>query len=203
MPSQPLQYNISDWHQLSDAKSNNSRDLSISVSDIIQDARLTGLRIQLNHTQFGVLFACVLNAQGSMVTEFNENLVVEFTTEQILAELKKYGFLITFEPRAHLPGNQIQYLMTLKGLGYDKLRIMNVYKYNIQGTKQFQWYVIAFNIHDENWLDNGYSISETEFMKALKDGRCINISAISKTQRWSWSWLDYVANIDDILEDNA
>lgn len=203
MSSQPLRYNISDWHQLSDTKSNNSRDLHISVTDIIQDARLTGLRIQLHHKSFGVLFACVLNAQGSMVTEFNDNLVVEFTAEQILAELRKYGYLITFEPRAHLPGNQLQYLMTLKRLGYDKLRIMQVYTYDITGTRQFQWYVIAFNIHDENWLNNGYSIPEKEFLDALKAGKCVNISAISKTQRWSWSWLDYVANIDDILEDNA
>lgn len=202
MSSQPLQYNISDWHQLSDAKSNNSRDLKICVSDIIQDNRLTGTRIQLNHTHFGVLFACVLKAQGTMVTEFNDNLVVEFTTQQILAELKKYGFLITYNPRAHLPGNQLEYLMSLHKLGYQKLRIMNVYKY-VNGVKQFQWYVIAFNIDDANWLNNGYAISETEFMNALRDGKCVNISAISKTNRWSWSWLDYVANIEDILEDNA
>ena len=202
MPTQPLQYNISDWHQLSGAMSNNSRDLRIKVSDFIQNNQLTGTLIQLHHKQFGVLFACVVNAQGTMVSEFNDNLVVEFTPTQILAELQKYGFLITFNPKEHLPGNQIEYLMSLQKLGYDKLRIMNVYKY-INGVQHFQWYVIAFNIDDGNWLNNGYSISETEFMAALRDGKCVNISAISKTNRWSWSWLDYVANISDILEDNA
>lgn len=203
MLSQPLQYNISDWHQLSGTKSNNSRDLSISVSDIIQDSRLTGLRIQLNHKHFGVLFACVLNAQGNMITEFNDNLVVEFTPEQILAELKKYGFLITFEPKEHLPVNQIAYLMSLKEMGYEKLRILNVYTY-LNGVKQFQWYVVAFNIKENpTWLNNEYSPSEKEFITALKNGSALNISALSKTNKWSWSWLNYVANIDDILEDNA
>lgn len=203
MSNLPLRYNISDWHQLSGAKSNNSRELSISVTDIIQDKRLTGLRIQLNHTHFGVLFACVLGAQGSMITECNDNLVVEFTPKQILAELEKYGFLITFEPKEHLPGSQIEYLMTLNGLGYDKIRIMNVYTYTNLGIKQFQWYVVAFNIDDANWLNNDYSISHADFVKALEAGKCINISAISKTNRWSWNWLDYVANISDILEGNA
>ena len=43
---EPLRYEISDWHQLTDVQSNNSRDLSIRVSDIIHSDILTGLRIR-------------------------------------------------------------------------------------------------------------------------------------------------------------
>lgn len=132
----PLKYNISDWHQLKDVKSNNSRDLYILVSDLIQNDRLTGLRIQVLHKAFGVLFACILNAQGSIVSEFNNNMTLELTTKQIIGELKKYGFLVSYNPRNHLPGNQIEYLMTLKGLGYDKLRILNVWHIE-NGIKNF------------------------------------------------------------------
>ena len=200
---QKLQYSISDIHQLSGAMSNNSRDLSISVTDFIQDDRLSGTRIQVRHNQFGVLFACVLNAHGTMVTEFNDNLTVEPTTAELLAELEKYGFLITYNPHKSLPINQIEYLVTLKGLGYDKLRVLNVYTYE-NGIKKFQWYVVAFNVRDKsNWINNGYSPSDKEFTDALKRGSAINISALSKTNNWSWSWLDFVADIDDILKDNG
>lgn len=199
----PLRYNISDWHQLKDVKSNNSRSLSISVSDFIQNEYLTGLRIQVIHDSFGVLFACMLNAQGTILNEFSENLVVEFTHKQILLELEKYGFLVTYNPRESLSGSQIEYLMSLKKLGYDKIRILNVW-YIENGVKLFRWYVVAFNV-DKNidWLNNGYAPNEWEFTESLNNGSAVNISAISKTNCWSWSWLDYIANIDDILEDNA
>lgn len=203
MESQPLRYQISDWHQLSQVKSNNSRDLKIIVSDFVQDNRLTGLRIQIYHKDFGVLFACITGAQGSLITENSENLIVEVTPQQILAELEKYGFLISFEPREHLPGTQLEYLMTLKELGYEKIRVLNVWHLE-QTVKVFKWYVVAFSIKENtNWLNNGYAASESEFINALKNGSALNISAVSKTKRWSWSWLDYVANIDDVLADNA
>ncbi len=203
MTSLPLRYNISDWRQLKNVKSNNSRDLYILVTEFMQNDKLMGLRIQVLHKAFGILFACVLNAQGSIVSEFNDNLTVELTPKQILAELKKYGFFVTYDPRNHLPGNQLEYLMTLKGLGYDKLRILNVWNTE-NGVKSFHWYVVAFNVKKNvEWINNGYSPSKKEFTESLKNGSSINISALSKVNRWSWNWLDYVANIDDILEDNA
>jgi len=188
---------------LSECKSNNSRDLSISVGDIIQDKRLRGLKILLNHIDFGPLFACVINAKGNMISELNDNLVAELTPQQILTELSKYGFLITFNPREHLPGNQLAYLQQLIGFGYDKIRILNVWKL-VNGVKAFNWYVVGFNANkNEFWLNNGYSPSDKEFMEALRNGSAINISAYSKTNNWSWSWLDYIADIGDILEDNS
>lgn len=203
MKNIPLRYNISDWHQLKDVKSNNSKSLYISVSDFIQNEILTGLRIQIIHESFGVLFACMLNAQGAIINEFSENLTIEFTYKQILKELEKYGFLVTYNPRKSLPGSQIEYLMSLKKLGYDKIRIINVW-YIENSTKIFKWYIVAFNV-DKNmdWLNNGYAPNEREFNKALNNGSAVNVSALSKSKQWSWSWLDYVANIDDILEDNS
>lgn len=203
MKKTPLRYNISDWHQLKDVQSNNSRDLSISVSDFIQDNRLSGMRIQVNHKSFGVLFACLVNAQGSIISEFDENIVYELTPKQILLQLEVFGFLVTFDPKKHLSGNQINFLMTIQGLGFDKLRILNVWHFE-NGIKLFNWYVAAFNIKENpDWINNGYSPSEKEYTTALSNGSAMNISALSKEKHWDWSWLDYVANINDILEDNA
>lgn len=199
----PLRYNISDWHQLTDVRSNNSRDLFITVTDFVQDKRLSGTRIQVNHRDFGVLFTCLVNAHGNMISELEENIIYELTPKQILLQLEVFGFFVTFEPKKHLSGNQISFLMTLKCLGYDKLRVLNVW-HSKNGVKSFKWYIVAFNIkHNPDWINNGYSPSEKEYATALQNGSAINVSALSNDNHWDWSWLDYVANIDDILEDNS
>lgn len=199
----PLRYNISDWHQLTDVRSNNSRDLFITVTDFVQDKRLSGTRIQVNHRDFGVLFTCLVNAHGNMISELEENIIYELTPKQILLQLEVFGFFVTFEPKKHLSGNQISFLMTLKGLGYDKLRVLNVW-YSENGVKVFKWYIVAFNIkQNPDWINNGYSPSEKEYATALQNGSAVNVSALSNEKHWDWSWLSYVANIDDILEDNS
>lgn len=199
----PLRYNISNWHQLSKVLSNNSRDLHITVSDMMQNDKLTGTRISVCHKDYGVLFACVLNATGSLVSQLNNETTIEFTPEQILSELQKYGFYVTFEPREHLPGAQLEYLMALTGFKFDKLRKLGIWHYE-NGVKVFRWCIVAFKVENHvDWINVGYEPSEEEFEKALRNGTAINISAISKINKWSWKWLDYVANIDDILEDNA
>jgi hypothetical protein len=196
---EPLRYTITDWHQLKNVKSNNSRDLSIKVADIIQSDILTGLRIQVYHEYFGPLYCCVLNAQGTLVTEVNNNMVVEPSTEDILAELHKWGFIVEYNQALHLPQGQLDFLAELKTLGYDKLRILNVWK-SEYGKQVYKPYIIVFNVEQNpNWLNNSYAASEKEFMESLRDGSAVNISATSKANVWSWGWLTFVANIDDIL----
>ena len=200
---EPLRYTITDWHQLKNVKSNNSRELSIKVADLLHSDVLTGLRIQVKHEQYGPLYTVVLNAQGTIVTEVNNNVVVEPTTDEILAELNKWGFIVEFDQKLYLPQGQIDFLTELKSLGYDKLRILPVYTVRL-GKKEYKPYIIVFNSeYNANWLINTYAASEQEFMNALKDGFAVNISATSKANIWSWQWLDFVANIDDILNDLA
>jgi len=185
-------------------ESNNSRDLSITVSDFIQDQRLSGQCIRVIHKDFGVLFACVINAQGVIITPFQDEMTFEFTPKQILAELAKYGFYITYEPNKNLPGSQLDFLMEINRLGFDKLRILNVWN-TVNGLKQFKHYIVAFMTkHKKDWLNNSYSPSEGEFLEALRDGSAMNISGLSAAKRWNWSWLaEFVANINDVLADNA
>jgi hypothetical protein len=153
-----------------------------------------------------VLFACIINARGNIIDEYdnNDNIVIEFTPIQIINELAKYGFLVVYQPNKNLTGEQIDYLLTLDKLKYDKIRILNVYHYE-HGVQVFKWYVVGFKVDNKkDWLNNAYSPSDKEFKQSLVDGSAINISAISKQHRWNWSWLyGYVANISDVLEDNA
>lgn len=194
-----LSYSITDWHQLKNIKSNNSRELSIKVADLLHSNVLTGLRIQVYHEQYGPLYTCVLNAQGTIVTEINNNMVTEPTTDYILKELAKWGFDVQFDQELNLPQGQLDFLAELKDLGYDKLRVLNVW--TIQNTIQtFTPYIIVFNVaQNPDWINNGYAASEQEFLNSLKNGSAVNISATSKANIWSWGWLNFVANIDDIL----
>lgn len=199
--SLPLRFQISDWHQLNKCVSNNSRDLTLHVTDFVQDDRLVGLRITVEHNVFGILFACLLNASGTMITEPDN--YIEFTPTKILSELARFGFYVVYNPREHLSSKQLEYLRTLDKLHYDKIRILSV---NDPATlsNDVIMYVIAFQVDMcPNWIYNDYVATKSEYMDALANGAAINISKISDTQSFNWSWLDYVANISDVLKDNG
>lgn len=201
--SNPLRYEIVDWHQAIDARSNNDADLRIRVTDFINDERLTGLRISVVHPNFGVLFTCVLNAKGTMVTEINDNMTYELTTEQVIDSLAKYGFIIVYKQKSELPADQLTFLETLLNLGFDKLRILNVYTVEF-GERRYKPYIVVFNVTENpEWLINTHTASYTEFTTALANGSAVNIAATSQVRQWSWGWLDFVANISDILAENA
>lgn len=202
--SNPLQYNISSWDQLTKCQSNNSIHLHIGITDYTDEAKLTGTLIQVKHDLFGTLFACLVNASGKLLSEDFENHIHEFTTEQILSELAKFGFNVTYNPREHLDGEQIEYLMTLNQLGFDKIRTLVVHKFTKNGHTEPTPIVVAFKVDKcSKWIDDRYAENESDFLIALGNGSAINISAISQDKHFEWNWLDYVASIDDILKDNA
>lgn len=194
----PLRYKISDWTQLKDCKSNNSRKLHIRVSTFLKSSRLSGTRIVVEDDDFGVLFAYVISPDGTMVSPnfTGPNL----STKQLLLELEKFGFLVTYEPNKHLKGSQIQYLMTLQNLHFDKLRVVAVCEPDGDiGIK-----IVAFNVaKNPTWINNAYSPSYLEFIEALNNGSAVNLTEISDTQKYDWSWLDFVADIADILKENS
>ena len=200
----PLQYTIDDWHDLPACRSNNDRQLHIHVADFKNDERLSGVRITVEHEVFGTVFSCIKGARGTIISEKSPEVISELTTQQILDELEKFGFLVTFAQWKTLPGNQVQYLMTLNTLKFDKIRLLNVWNAP-NGLKEFKPKVVAFKIkYLPDWLQASYSPSETEFVKAINSGYAINISAISFDEKFSWDWLyNAVINIDDVIAVNA
>lgn len=199
----PLRYRISSWRQLPRCKSNNNPDLVIRVSDFYNNTDLRGFRILVDHPSFGCVFCCVLEARGTMITENEEYGVVELSADEILAELEKFGFFIEYTPQTKLSGNQIQYLMTLKNLGYDKIRILSIG--DGSPTPTFSPRVVAFQVSKlGDWLNNAYCPSNKEFIDALDKGYACNLTAVSQTKNYRWDWLkDFVGDIDDIIRDNA
>ena len=201
--STPLRYNISNWLQLSECKSNNSVDLYITVKQVIDDGshRLTGIIILVQHTQYGTLFACTIDSSGSLLTpDPVSGRIKEFTTDEILAELNKFGFDVTFEINQHLSGEQISFLMTVNDLGYDKLRVLSVQ----QLDGHYADYLVAFNVEKcPEWIKNDFTCGRRPFLEALNDSGAMNLTDLKQTKGFDWTWLTYVANIEDIIRDNG
>lgn len=200
-----LRYEISDWHQLSKCLSNNTTKTHIEVSDIVNNCVLTGIKISLIHEDFGALFTCVLNAKGNMISETAPNIVYQLDAQTILDELYKYGYVITYKAGKSISTKQLNYLMTLRKLHFDKLRILSVYDVDRFGHNIHTQYIVAFNSNkNKYWLNNAYSCSRNEFIESIYNGSACNISGISKKENYDWSWLyNFVANIDDVLSDNG
>ena len=201
--SNPLRYNISNWLQLTECKSNNSADLYITVKQVIDDGshRLTGLIILVQHNQYGTLFACMVNADGTLLTkDQNSEIIWEFTTDEITKILATFGFDITFHINQHLSGDQISYLMTLSDLGFDKLRRLIV-----QGLDgRYSEYIVVFNVAKcPEWIANDYVCGIKPFLESLNNSGAMNLTDLEQTKGFDWTWLTYVANIDDIIEDNG
>ena len=198
-----LRYRISDFRQLENCMSNNSRHLHIVVSTFVNDTRLNGQRIKVEHDVFGTLFACVVNPQGSLISA-NNGSIFQFTTGQILEELRKFGFIIEYNPVEKLTGSMIQFLMDIDKLGYDKIRILDVWQAPL-GVKEYTTYIVAFMVKDNgNWLNAGYCPSYTEMSNAIMNGTALNLSALSKDHNFNWSWLyGWVGDIKDIIAENS
>ena len=194
----PLRYTISSWKQLPHCLSNTSRHLSIHVASINKDPSLSGLRITVEHCMFGTLFATVIDPLGDLVYPQYAN---QLTNEDIIKQLENFGFLIEYHPETSLPAEQIEYLTTVQTLGFDKIRILPV-KFK-DGHVDIK--VVVFNV-DKNpkWLSYPYEASYKEWDTALAiDGSALNITEVSLTKQFDWSWLNYVANIQDILDNQG
>lgn len=200
MKQQLLRYQISSWQQLPNCLSNTSRELHVHVANIVNSPNLSGLRISIEHDRYGTLFTYMAGCGGELIDITPE---ADISTEQILGQLRQFGFLVQFSPESNLPSSQLEYMLTLRKLHYDKIRILNVWKPRITTEKEFKQYVVAFQSSAHKfWLNREYSPSEDEFTEGLINGTAINLTDISKTKRYNWSWLkEYVANIDDVVRD--
>lgn len=195
----PLRYEISNWDQAVQCLSNNSTKLHIRISHINNNQNFSGIRIAVEHDIYGILFSTVIQAEGEIITPLGDD---ELTTDDILVQLSKFGFLITYAYNDRMTEEQIEYLITLDGLKFDKIRVLPVVEYNRIGSREVKMYVVVFQSDKlPKWLNENIAISRSEFLNALGKGSALNLEGISETKKFVWDWLTFVGTIKDIIND--
>jgi len=199
----PLRYNISSWAQATECLSNNSPDLSISVASIT-DRALNGQIISVQHALYGTLFAAATSGDGIIVSDNDGfgNPITWMSTEEILNQLARYGFYITFKVQAHLAGEVLTCLMKFYNIGFTHISRIKV-KLENETENSFIAVVTFDGASLPDWLSYPCEIKYKDYLKALADGYAFNVSAISQFLNLDWSWLTFVANIEDVINENA
>jgi hypothetical protein len=120
-------------------------------------------------------------------------------------ELYKFGFDIHIKREKKLTGDQLDYLMNLNNLGFEKIRMLTIVLPYIPHQPKYRTIVVGFMVKDHpKWLDNTYQCPESEYLKAIEDGTAVNLTAISSSKHFDWSFLrDFVLSINDILAVNS
>ena len=65
-------------------------------------------------------------------------------------------------------------------------------------------YLVVFNVEKcPDWIQNDYTCSLKVLRDALQSSGAMNLTDLPQTRGFDWTWLTYVANIDDIISDNG
>ena len=204
-----LRYDIDSWDQLPGCLSNNSRHLHLTY-DVVIDKPLTGGVIRVEHDRYGCLFSYVVQGSGNLLSSQEDGTLFELTTGQILSELRKFGFIVSFSKTPVIDDDQFKLLCTVNDMGLSKIRVMyvdvNKHGYNTQDgcSDQRTAYLVAFN--EKNlpiWLSNCHYCSEEEFKDAVVKGYCVNLTYVKGGLQPSHNWVfltDKVLNVVDLLE---
>lgn len=202
----PLQYAIDNWHQLPGARSNTDPTLKIKITDFIHSDVLEGLRIQVSHPQYGILFSCLVNTSGRL-TSWDQSAFL--TTPQILTALKQLGFVIQFKERLTLNQETRDFLQGCLIAGYTHIRWavkekpFQLISYTAEGddSKHRQYskkkkIIICFNEDKKPQFLN-------QSIKPIRnfDGDVMEVSPNeNKDLDFSWLAFDTPLHIEDILK---
>lgn len=193
-----LQYDISSWAQATRCLSNNSKKLRISVSRFIDLPDLDCQLVSVLHLKYGTLFAAITSGQGDIITDQDESgAVLPFmTTSEILVQLAKFGFNITYNQEPHLSDSQLEFLTKILNLGFDAITQVNV-----RTQTAIVPTIIAYNSSiTMDYLAFNSTVAKNKFDTDLERSAIINIAIMEPL--FTWDWLTYTCQIEDILHDN-
>lgn len=195
-----LQYQISDWSQLSNCMSNNSPELKIIVCNYVQNDDIEGTKIEVHHPVYGTLLAYTISPKGNLITDITDKDIDVMHTQTLLNELRRYGFYVDFVEEENLPEGQINLLKSLKAFNFDKLRICSIHSDYEDFYSTIR--VTAFNIKENPyWINSGYSPSKAEWENALLNGSAFNVSGLDGAEDYSWDWVyNAIIDIEELLE---
>lgn len=115
----PKIYAIDNWRQATNCISNIDTSLKIRYTQFVNSHILEGGRIQVVHPEFGVVFAALTSASGTLV-DYDKDAFLD--TKAILRALKQLGFDIRFKDNPKLNEATLLYLKSAVTLGYTSIR---------------------------------------------------------------------------------
>lgn len=163
---------------------------------------MKGRILQVNHAQYGTLFAAMIDGSGELVTTYDEegDIIPFLTTNQILKQIMKFGFYVTYNVPSNLPNNIIDFLSTIDNLDYDKITKVSVRERNKEGYMTWRTKVIVMkSAENTDLLEFGCKITKTKYLDKLQANSIMNVT---EEEGMSWDWLTYIANISDLLDEN-
>lgn len=204
MSQQLLRYEISNWDQITNCLSNNSKALSLSLSKVIDGNAMRGLVVKVNHANYGTLFAAMIKGSGQLLTDKDEEgqILPFLTTDEILKQIEKFGFIISYVERAHLNNETLVFLNNVKQLGFDKITRVQVETRTEYGAKIWVPRILVIKSqYNTDLLKFDCNLSLKDFCDKLANNWIMNVTYLH-SENVTWDWVTYIANIIDIINEN-
>lgn len=188
---------------MTECKSNNSRDLYLSLVNLIRSWKIQGRLIQVVHPEFGVLFSAMIEGEGKLVTNLDEKgrYLPFMTTDEILKQLAKFGFYIRYDVKSNLPDETFVFLQQISLLGYEKITKVMLQTTNKEGDTIWQPSIVVFKCVDDNvdLMSYGQKLSRSKYIRKVDKNIILNVT---DQEGISWDWVTSYFNISDILNEN-
>jgi hypothetical protein len=185
-------YAIDNWHQLPNARSNADPNLRIVVTDFVNSDVIQGVRIQVRHPVYGVLFAAVVGTSGRLVSYSPES---EMSTSSILAAIKHFGFDVSFKTNVALNIATREFLQGALAVGYTHVR-RGTQVYTESGHFYSRPTVFCFN----ESVRPDYVNQVIEPLLKFHDVMLVPNDGKGADFTLDFSWLDFPMHIRSVLE---
>ena len=145
----------------------------------------------------------MIQGSGELITNIDEEGqdLPFLSTDEILKQLMKFGFHITYDIKKFLPLDTLSYLSQIYNLGYDKITCVALEDKNVSGNRIWNKTVIIFKSEfNDDLLTFGCKLTRKQFYNKLEYNTIIDVT---HEKDLNWEWVTYTANIIDILNENV
>lgn len=153
---------------------------------------------------YGVLFAAMIEGEGIIITNEEDNdkgdLIPFMTTDEILKEIERFGFYVTYNVKSNLPSETVSYLATIDNFDFDKITRVSLQTLDKDG-RGFHYaptVLIYDSTKNPDLIGYGMKLSRNKYVDKVTENSIINVTNIGI----SWDWVDSMYNIADILDEN-
>lgn len=146
----------------------------------------------------------MIKGTGELISNVDEegNDLPFLTTDQILEQIAKFGFIVVYDLKSNLPSNVLSYLSQLYNLDYDKITRINVKSILANGEIRCTPTIIVMKSYKGN--DDLLTFDCTIGYKQFCDKLVANsIMDVTDEPGMVWDWVTYMANLKDILDENV